>query len=195
MRRQQWVAAILLAVVLVLAGVVVLWKVGRSDEPPPSSPVEPLWELSFAQIQAISIQGPDGVVYRVERDAFSSWVVVSPIVSGTNQSRMEWMVLYLTELHSARRFAPEEVDLEGFGLLPPTAIITLTLRSSEPRVLRIGRMTPRGEAFYLQVDDQVHLGSRAEIGNLLDFVYSPPISPDWIPTSPEIDGGTPLPTP
>ncbi len=181
MRKMRWTAAILLAVFLVLVAVV-YWLEFQRPAAEESSPYEPLWpELTVGQVVRVTVEGELGLRCTVELDALGQWQMVEPTPGPADGKRVQRLVEHWVEISTYRRFAPEEVDLEQFGLLSPKATIVLGLANGESWTIAIGEKSPKGNTYYAQWRGQVHLLPRGPVEEALGLLSTPPYPPTPTP--------------
>jgi hypothetical protein len=176
-KRQLWITAILLAILLVLAAIVFLVEFRRPEEEP-----EPLLDTPASRISQITVDAEDGTTYRYIRDEVSTWYMTEPFSSEVEQLLVENAARYLAELSPYRHFTPEEIDLEEFGLLNPSTTITLITLAGDEHALQVGATNSRLRASYILWGEEVYLVSWDLVYDIVRITTMPPL--------PE---GTPLP--
>ncbi len=171
MKRQQWLTAVLLAVLLILAVAVYLVEF-RGEEEEPSLPR--LLEVPASRIQWLLVRSGEGT-FRFERDETNTWWMTEPYAGPVEQRLVENAARYLAGLESFRHFAPEEVDLEAFGLLTPTAVIEIGTMAGERHTLEVGRASPRQRTGYVRLDGEAYLVSWDLVSEILRITTMPPL--------------------
>ena len=75
-------------------------------------------------------------------------------------------------------------DLAVYGLAPPQAVLTMTLKDGGERTLHIGDTTPTGGSYYVQRPEEaaIHLVSASAIDQVKNFIGQPPVKPTPTPT-------------
>lgn len=178
MKGKQRVAAILLAVFLVLVAGWVWVELGGPDEGGEDE-AQPLWDLNPAQVTHVTVYEHGDLLYRVERDDQGIWHVHAPFERrADDQLRMENRLRVLADLPCPREFEPEEVDLEAFGLISPTATIEARLRGGETYTLQVGDLSPRQTTYYARWGNRVCLCPQRS----LDYVMTAPLWPPDLAT-------------
>ncbi|MGC8873099.1 MAG: DUF4340 domain-containing protein [Chloroflexia bacterium] len=181
MRRTRRTAAITVAVFLVLVAAVYFLEFRRPREEN-GSPYEPLWpDLTVGQVVRVTVEGELGLRCTVERDAQGQWQMVEPTVGPADGKRVQRLVEHWVEISTYRRFAPEEIDLEQFGLLTPKAMVTLGLSNGDSWTVALGEKSPKGNTYYAQWRGEVHLLPRGPVEEALGLLSTPPYPPTPTP--------------
>jgi len=117
MKRQQTMAAVLLAVFLVLALVVVAVR-SQPEESKPAA--QRIWDLTLGAVAALTARGSEGVSYTMRKDTLGTWSMVEPPLGPADQNRLNWLTEDLAHLETVRRFSPGQVEPAEAGLDAPT---------------------------------------------------------------------------
>lgn len=181
MRGLRKTAAVIVALFLVLATAVYFLEFRRPAREN-GSPYEPLWpELTVGQVVRVTVEGELGLRCTVEMDARGQWQMVEPTAGPADGKRVQRLVDHWVGISTYRRFAPEEVDLEQFGLLSPRATIVLGLANGDSWTIAIGEKSPKGNTYYAQWRGQVHLLPRGPVEEALGLLSAPPYPPTPTP--------------
>lgn len=181
----------LLVVLLVLGGYI-WYNFWRADAPPvtPTTP-EPtailFVELIEDDVTALQVAGQPGQsVVHVTR-AGDSWVMDQPLQGPADGSRVNELLFQISRITAERQLAPPS-DLAAFGLKPPAAQVTVTLKDGKSSVLQLGRKNPDETSYYMLKSGDTNLYLvRAAVGDtILDLLKSPPYTP-----TPTATAGTP----
>ncbi len=180
MGRPKIALAIVLALVLgVGAGLVLyLYLAGR---PSSTSESRRIWDVTPAQVVSFTLRGNDDTVLRLEKDELHIWHIVVPFSAEADQKRMDWLVDDLARLEPLEQPDPDRVDPVRSGLLTPTAVLTLGLRSGEERRMEIGRPGPGGLVYYVRVNGTIYLCAWDVVERVLRLLTIPPILPETTP--------------
>lgn len=150
-RRGTWVTLGVFVVVLTFA----LWwtKAGPSasiaDITTPTP--EPLWELRSSEVASLRIDDLEaGRVVEVMRRDEGGWEVLSPVGAALADDAVEMAVTWLESPRPRALLLPVG-SLADYGLDPPLARITVTMRDGSSRVLEVGAATPGGTTTYVRL--------------------------------------------
>jgi len=195
---------ILLGVFALLLAYVLL--VERKREPPPSpdakpSPTpSPLVDLERDEIRALHItwenaevriepSPPTGGIEGEAEEGQAGWWITLPETAPADTYGISWPIDELAGLSAKRTILESVDDPAQYGLGPKA--LTLSIETADRTVrLSVGRETPDGTAFYVQLegDPQLYIVEHYKIAPLFEWVLQPPYS--QIPVR-----GQPTPTP
>ncbi|GEM_PF-3571070 len=183
MRSMRKSAAIVVAAFLVLVVAIYLLEFRRPAEES-ESPYKPLWpELTVGQVVRVAVEGKPGLRCTLELDAQRQWQMVEPAAGPADGKRVQRLVEHWVQILSYRHFAPEEVDLQAFGLLAPKATVTLGLANGESWTIALGEKSPKGNTYYALWRGEVHLLPRGPVEEALGLLTAPPYPPTPTPAS------------
>jgi len=186
---------ILLGIFALLLAYVLL--VERKREPPPNpdaipSPTpSPLVDLARDEIRALHVTWANTEV-RIEPSPSSeqgSWQITVPETAPADTYGISWPIDELAGLSAKRTILESVDDPAQYGMGPEA--LTLSIETAERTVrLTVGRETPDGTSFYVQLagDPQLYIVEHYKIQPLFEWVLQPPYSE--IPVR-----GQPTPTP
>jgi len=179
------VTAILLGVLVVLAGVVYY----LSQQPTPQEAANKAKTpqiLTFNAVDAskVVISGGDKTT-EIQRSG-STWELVKPIQTPADANRVEGWVDQLSNL-TADQVVENASDLSQYGLAQPKVNVEVSLSAGKTAKLMLGDKTPDGNDYYAQVPDdkKVYLVNSPLGDDLTNALTQPPKA---LPTP------TPLPT-
>jgi hypothetical protein len=93
---------------------------------------------------------------------------------------------YLAKLTATQVITPPTSDLAPYGLAKPANIFQLSKGQSVLAELHVGSKNPDGSATYVQPKGApgVYLVTDTVIGNVEEWLTSPPVAPTPVPTPP-----------
>jgi hypothetical protein len=186
---------ILLGIFALLLAYVLIFE--RKREPPPSpgatpSPTpSPLVAVEREEIRALHITWGNAEV-RIEpsppsggtEGGQSGWQITVPQAGPADTYNISWPIDELAGL-SARRTILESVDDPSqYGLGSEALILDIETAERTVRLL-VGRETPDGTAFYVQVegDPRLYIVDHYKIAPLFEWVAEPPYQPTPTPAA------------
>lgn len=187
-RRSTWITLAVFGVVLAFA----LWWTKAwptaSREAQATPPPEPLWEVQSSDVADLRIDDLDeGRAVEVRRREEGGWEVVSPQGAVLGDDVVEMAVIWLASPRPRAVLSPGG-NLADYGLAPPVARITLSLRDGSSRVLEVGGATPGGTTTYVRLPgaESVLVVSKYGLSQVLTLVDSA-----FAPTETPAPGGSP----
>ena len=186
---------ILLGVFALLLAYVLLFE--RKREPPPSpgatpSPTpSPLVGVERDEIRALHVTWGSSEV-RIESSPSSGgtegeqggWQITLPQPRPADTYGISWPIDELAGLSAKRTILESVDDPAQYGLGPEA--LTLSIETTERTVrLSVGRETPDGTAFYVQVegDPRLYIVEHYKIAPLFEWVVQPPYQPTPTPAA------------
>jgi hypothetical protein len=193
-RRTTW---ILLGLFVVLVAFAFWYQKGepgrQAQSVTPTTPTVYVFPTDEANIAGLAVAKAGGPVVSLGRDSAGQWALLQPQSSGVDAGAVE---AYMSELTTMRVETTLETPppLEAVGLVTPTYTITVTQNSAAPVIAQVGRATPTGSGYYLQVKGQPNLVivNKTGMDALLAIVDKPPLPPT--PTPAVTDTAEPQPT-
>lgn len=179
---------ILLGIFALLLVYVLLFE--RKREPPPSpgatpSPTpSPLVDVTRDEIRALHITWANSEV-RIEPSPTgeqAGWQITVPQIAPADTYGISWPIDELASLSAKRTILERVDDPAQYGLGPEA--LTLDIETAERTVhLSVGRETPDGTSFYVQVegDPQLYIVDHYKIAPLFEWVAEPPYQPTPTP--------------
>ncbi len=180
---------ILLGVFGLLLAYVLL--VERKREPPPSpdatpSPTpSPLVDVERDEIRALHVTWGDAEV-RIEPSPPTGeqggWQITLPEAAPADTYGISWPIDELAGLSAKRTILESVDDPEQYGLGPAALVLDIETTDRTVR-LSVGRETPDGTAFYVQVegDPQLYIVEHYKVQPLFEWVVQPPYQPTPTP--------------
>jgi len=193
---------ILLGVFVLLLAYVLIFE--RQREPPPNpgatpSPTpSPLIDVARDEIRALHITWGNSEV-RIEpsprneeeipsaprdTDEQGGWQITLPQPGPADTYNISWPIDELAGLSAKRTILENVDDPAQYGLGPDA--LTLDIETTERTVrLSVGRETPDGTAFYVQVegDPRLYIVDHYKIAPLFEWVVQPPYQPTPTPAA------------
>jgi len=151
-RRSTW---ILLGIfLLLLAGTIYLSRTGNLSLLPEETPVptdSPVFSLDTGQITAIKVEKPGDRVVQIDQSAEFSWMVTLPSGGLVNPDQVNSAVSTVNTWTIQNELSvPPPMD--AMGLATPAYVITFSTATGQTRFLNVGKLTPTGSGYYIQVD-------------------------------------------
>lgn len=198
---------ILIAVFAVLLTAMLLLQRNKQQNPtlpesdvPTLPPPTYLFDFTSENITSILIEGEDGQVVELQKDADGVWLLLQPptLPEGTNQNTIT-SALY--QVGTVRILSELTVPpaLDAIGLVQPGNAITFTLDSGETVKVDIGAASPTGNGYYVRVNGaSPKLADKFLFDQLTGFLTTPPLVPTPVLTTtlsvtPTLDLTTPIP--
>jgi hypothetical protein len=195
-KRNTWIVLIVLVVLAAL--VLFLQKTNLLSTPPlPSStPLTMLLGNSNDPVTTIKLSGSQGVIIIASLQGDGTWFVSQPIGLQIRQAIIQEVLSDLSAI-SVQTTLLSQLPLETTGLQNPNHSITLTYKSGQEHVIKVGILTPVQNGYYVQLDVNTPvIVSQSNIDNIIELLssvtYTP--TPDITVTS-EINTATPQVTP
>lgn len=195
-RRGTWITLGVFVAVLAFA----LWwgkeRPAGSSEPEATPTAEPLWQLESSDVTALRVEDlSGGRAAEVRRREEGGWEVLQPPGGALTDDVVEMAITWL-ESPRPRADLSSAGELAVYGLEPPRARITLSLRDGSSRVLEVGSETPSGTTTYVRLPGSgaVFVVSKyglSQVLGLAEDAYSPTETPTRSETAPP--GATPTP--
>lgn len=142
----RWKTTVALALLVTALGGVVLWDLyaitpRRERETAAKGRLWP--DLEVKDVQAVTLTRKDERI-RIER-AGDDWELVEPIRSRADRGAVDGLVTAVVTARADREVAASPARPEEFGLDPPQAEVTLTVKGRDrPVVLQVGAKSPTG---------------------------------------------------
>ncbi len=177
--RNTW---ILLAVLVVLVGVALLVPKYLASQPQPTptaaapaaQPVFPTGDVS-----SFSIKSADGKSVAVKSLGNNQWSVTEPTDLTYDATTVQSAASFFKSamVQTALETQPAA---DAMGLASPAATITIQLADGSQKVLKVGKETPTGEGYYVQIDTQPAVTvSKSEVESLTGLLTAgkAPVTP------------------
>jgi uncharacterized protein DUF4340 len=121
-----------------------------------------LVSLKKDAVTGITLAYPDHTIV-LEKSAEGHWRVTQPVAADADDPVVNNIVTAIAEADVSRTLDDVGDKLASYGLAPPEATITLTLKEGNVPPLKIGKTTQIGSAAYLQKGDdpKVYIGTMA----------------------------------
>ena len=118
--------------------------------------------LKKDEVTGITLAYPDRTIV-LERSDAGHWRLTQPVAADADGPVVDNMLVAIAEADVSRTLDDVGDKLASYGLAPPEATITLTLKDGSVPPIKIGKTTQIGSAAYLQKDDdpKVYIGTMA----------------------------------
>jgi hypothetical protein len=138
-----------LAVLLVaLGGYVYFFELAKDKK----GESERLLDFKNAEVTAVDLAYPERAI-QLQKDAAGKWKIVQPLREGADEAAVGSLIAALAaaDIRRILEKKPVSEDLKSFGLDPPAARVSLTLKSglTLPQ-LAVGAKTPLGDSAYVR---------------------------------------------
>lgn len=210
-KRSTW---IVLIVLVVLAGA--LYAIQKTNllaasESPTSTPVPMLLEQTTDTIVSVKLTDSAGKDIIAALNNSNQWTITEPAGLQISQGNMQEVLSDLDGI-SVQSSLLSSLPLTATGLDSPAHTITLTFKSGQVHVIKVGQLTPTQSGYYVQVDANTPvIAIQSNIDSVIELLTAvtytptpnstatpvvsetatPPVSPGAILT--ETPGATPTP--
>lgn len=118
--------------------------------------------LKKDDVTGITLAYPDRTI-ALEKNAEGHWRLTQPVAADADDPVVNNMLVAIAEADVSRSLDDVGDKLASYGLAPPEATVTLTVKEGTVPALKIGKTTQVGSAAYLQKegDPKVHIGTMA----------------------------------
>jgi hypothetical protein len=177
--RNTW---ILLGILVVLVGVAVLVPKYLASQPQPTptaaapaaKPVFPTGDVS-----SFSIKSADGKSVAVKSLGNNQWSVTEPTGLEYDATTVQSAAGFFKSamIQTALETQPAA---DAMGLASPAVTVTIQMADGSQKVMNVGKATPTGEGYYVQVDTQPAVTvSKSEVESLTGLLTAgkPPVTP------------------
>jgi len=185
---KRWKATwIVLGLFCLLLAYVLLFEVGR-DPPAPADATptpSPVLDLEVGDLVAFHVTDGERTL-RFERQG-ETWWVTEPGEGEADTYALTWRFSELARLEAKQVLLEEITDPVPYGLDPVALTVTLEPESGNAETLLIGRRTPDGSSFYVQLqgDPRLYLIATYKVEALTEWLEEPPYRPTPTPDAGE----------
>ena len=176
-RRSTW---ILVVVFVILVAVALFWeRSGNQVEvTPTATPRISLLDLNVSSVTRLEILDNQGASLALSKDDAGNWIIEVPLgeidTTVDLSSKIENFIAV-----SALSVLEAPPPADASGLAEPEYTITLSLSSSDQKMLVVGNETVTGSGYYVQVSNKVFVVDKLTIDNLVNLLQNPPyITPE-----------------
>ncbi|HUN21821.1 MAG TPA: DUF4340 domain-containing protein [Anaerolineales bacterium] len=177
---------------VVLAGLALaVWWLNKNPAQPESdgtptaeatSAIRPVIAITADQITAVKIENiRDSQILEIAKNADGTWSIHKPVQDAAEATQVELILANLVGMQSYQTIS-NAVDLDIFGLINPSALISITLQDGTKHQILLGKNVPTGENFYAQLvgSPDVLIVNAALVQSLFTAVATPPVA---VPTA------------
>ncbi|HNB50486.1 MAG TPA: DUF4340 domain-containing protein [Anaerolineales bacterium] len=173
--------------------------VPTSDSPTVPPPVY-LFEFTSDAVVGMVIEGTDGQVVELQKDADGTWQMLQPptLPEAVNQTPISSAISQIGTLRVLNELTVAPA-LDAIGLDQPATSITLTLDTGETVKMDVGASSPTGSGYYVRVNGgSPKLVDKYVLDQFTGFLTAPPLLPtpvltDTLSITPTLDLSTPVP--
>ncbi|MCC6847722.1 MAG: DUF4340 domain-containing protein [Deltaproteobacteria bacterium] len=151
-----------LALFLVLVALgAYLWFVERPNEQREAD-AKKLVALQKDDVTGVTLAYPDRTIV-LEKSAEGRWRLTQPVAADADDPVVNNMLTAIAEADVSRTLDDVGDKLASYGLAPPEATVSLTLKDGSVPPIKVGKTTQIGSAAYLQKGDdpKVYIGTMA----------------------------------
>lgn len=118
--------------------------------------------LNKDDVTGVTLAYPDRTIV-LEKNADGHWRLTQPVTADADDPVVNNMIVAVAEADVSRTLDDVGDKLASYGLAPPEATVTLTLKSGSVPPIKIGKTTQIGSAAYFQKGDdpKVYIGTMA----------------------------------
>ncbi len=119
-------------------------------------------ELKKDAVTGVTLAYPDRTI-ALEKNAEGHWRLTQPVAADADDPVVNNMIVAIAEADVSRTLEDVGDKLASYGLAPPEATVTVTVKDGTVPPLKIGKTTQIGSAAYLQKGDdpKVYIGTMA----------------------------------
>jgi hypothetical protein len=170
-RKPTWIALAVFALLLVTA---ILWpRLSPEESIAEITPTaEPPWTFSLSEVVGIKVENFEKEKsIEFQKDAEGHWMQIAPGEGQADGDLVEQTIYWITSPIVDRELT-SETDLDQFGLIEPTGIITITLEDGTVNILQVGDVTVIGSMRYVKMphSSRVLLLDKFDVNSILEMV-------------------------
>jgi hypothetical protein len=177
--RNTW---ILLGLLVVLVGVAVLVPKYLASQPQPTpTAAAPTAQPVFptADVSSFSIKSADGKTVAVKSLGNNQWSVTEPTGLTYDATTVQSAASFFksAKIQTALETQPAA---DAMGLASPAVTVTIQMADGSQKVMKVGKATPTGEGYYVQIDTQpAYTISKGDVDSLTGLLTAgiPPVTP------------------
>ena len=185
--------AIVLIVLAALGAYIYYYQSPAATAPTPTpTPDTSVKLLDLNAEEIVGLQVSNAVSRTVLRKDGANWFVDEPKKDEADPVRLTIVVGQLAKLKATRALSETPSNLQPFGLVTGTLVLTLTLKDNKSEVIRFGNPTVQSGISYAQRvgDAKVYLVGGSSLNDAQQLLALPPVKPPPLPTP-----APPLPAP
>ena len=184
-QRKPWLPTVIILGIALLLVAFSIWIVPLLNKPSQpggdDAPAPPVVFFNFQGIDIVCISVTKGyLMTSVERQG-TTWAVTAPAEEEADSARLDMLADTVARMQATRTL--EDVNPTDFGLLEPTAEVTIEVNDGRTAKLTIGDEVPGGTGRYVQRADDanIYIVPINQASGLLNLVDNPPYPPTPIP--------------
>lgn len=170
-----------------------------SDSPTVEPPVY-LFDFTSEAIVGVTIEGTDGQVVELQKDADGTWLMSQPptLPEAVDQTPISSAISQIGTLRVLNELTVPPA-LDAIGLDQPGTTINLTLDTGDTVKMDVGASSPTGSGYYVRVNGgSPKLVDKYLLDQFTGFLTTPPLLPtpvltDTLSITPTLDLSTPIP--
>jgi hypothetical protein len=187
-RRTTW---IVLAIFVGLLGLA--WYLQRtqgeataSETPTPG--VQPLYSLADESVAGLTVTDAQENVVALERGEEGEWTLLEP-AEPVDLNKAQAAVDTLLSMNILSKPEPAPA-IDAVGLTTPAYTIVLTSNDGEQITTTVGKTTPTGSGYYVQIDGgPIYVVSQFGMDSVTGLVANPPVAATATPEATATAGG------
>jgi hypothetical protein len=178
-RRNTW---ILLGLLVVLVGVAffIPWYQGKQPKPTPTiSAVAAQPVIPSGTVAQFTVQSIGGKKVVVKSAGNNSWTVIDPTNLTYDPNTVGTAAAFF-KTAMVQTALPTQPPADAMGINAPTSVITMVMTDGSQKVMRVGKATPTGDGYYVQIDTApAFTVSSTDLTGLLSLLTAgiPPTTP------------------
>ncbi len=182
---------ILLAILVLLGGYYYFFEI-RSEKEESTESSAPqstdIFEGVWAEdVTALTVKSISGTV-ELRLPEGGTWHIEKPTTEEADHDKVQAAVSSVVQLSASRTLTEDIENLAVYGLAPPQAVLTMTLKNGGERTLLIGDKNPTGNSYYVRRPDEaemtIYLVPAYAVDQVKNFIGQPPVKPTPTPTPP-----------
>ncbi len=179
-RRTTWYFIGIFAVLVAMVVLIPKWQQGHPQPTPTAPPVNPeIVPLSQGKITEISVTSTEGKSISLQAKDNNQWSVVDTGGLVWNADQVNTAANSLVNGRVLNQLSSQP-PASSMGLDKPTSTIQVKLDNGSTKTIKVGSVTPTGDAYYIQVDNNpAVVVTKSIVDQLVSLITAgtPPVTP------------------